>query len=363
VNGWLLSGCYKVDILLWPDVVRQILQQFPIAPGACQAVDSDGFSGARLWRVMDGDRSYCLRCWPEGASEARVLSINAVLARAKLPFVPRPLIANSRQSVVTDARRHWTLQPWMPGQSISNLPPPRELLREALHALAQFHRSTAGVSFSDERHQVTSGESPEVSLRGAPAGLASRTSLTLNSLQQRLTGLKTAPIAAKHAELAPRRERLVPLFLEVAPRILEESRPALQWSVPLQACIRDIHASHVLFTGGQVTGLIDFDAMRVDNVATDLARLLGSYAGDDFELWEIGLSAYDEIRPLSRDERELVVHYDRLAVLLTGLQWLQWMLLEGKQFELAKALPRIDATLLRLEHLRNGLRTASGLIV
>jgi homoserine kinase type II len=342
--------------------VQQVLRPFPIAAGTCQAVDSDGFSGARLWRVTDGERQYCLRRWPEETNPARVLSINTVLARANLPFIGRPVVGNSLQSLAIHAGYVWTLQPWMPGRSISKLPPPRELLRNAVQALALFHRTTASFRFDNDCHLENWHEMPEAVRQGKPQGLQSRTEVAATHLQRKLNGLRIAHIPGRLADLQPRRERLIPLFLEVAPRLLDESQAALRWEVPLQACIRDIHAGHVLFTGDQVTGLIDFDAMRVDSIATDLARLLGSYCGDDFDLWDLGLSAYEEIRPLSKDERDLVVHYDRLAVLLTGLQWLEWILLEGKEFELARVLPRIDATLERLEHLRNRLRTGPGLI-
>lgn len=352
--------------------VWQVLRHFPIAAGSCQAVDSDGFSGAKLWRVADGERQYCLRRWPEGTNSVRVKSINTVLAQSDLPFIPRPVIANSLDGVVTHAGYPWTLQPWMPGKCIAKLPPSRDLLCNALQALALFHQMTARFAVADDclsedGYWVEGSQGrwihldfPDRNWNEPPPGLKSRIALTSAYLKNSLVAIRIARIPGDLEELQFRRERSVPLFLEVAPRVLDQSQHALQMRVPLQPCIRDIHAGHVLFTGDQVTGLIDFDAMRVDSVATDLARLLGSYCGDDFELWDIGLAAYDEIRPLNKDERDLVVHYDRLAVLLTGLQWLDWMLLEGKQFELARVLPRIDATLERLEHLRDNLRIGTG---
>jgi len=343
--------------------VWQVLRQFPIAIGAVEAVESDGFSGARLWRATDGERQYCLRRWPQGANARKVLLINQVLSRADLSFVPRPLNAKSGESLVAHAHHLWTLQPWMAGSCLKKLPPSRELLRHALQALAQFHRATVTPESDDEVH-FEEGSSLVLGLwRGPPLGLKSRSELAAAYFKHDLQAIQAAHIPGHLAELRARRERLIPLFLEVAPRLLRHGQAALNQPVPLQPCIRDIHAGHVLFTGDQVTGLIDFDAMRLDTVATDLARLLASYCGDDFELWAAGLAAYDEIRPLSKDERDLVVHYDRFAVLLTGLQWLDWMLLEGKQFELSRVLPRIDATLARLEHLRNNLRIGDGGLV
>ena len=346
---------------IWP-----VLRHFPIVEGAAadsvQAVVSDGFSGARLWHVTNGKGPYCLRRWPEGTNPVRVKSINSVLGLADLSYVPCPALTNSFETAVAHAGYVWTLQVWMPGQPVTKLPPPRELLRNAMQALALFHRTIASCA-SNEEHCADSNAVFVGLTLGWPPGLRSRVELVDSYLQHNLSRLRTAPISGRLAELQPRREKLIPLFWDVASRVVDESRQALGWWVPLQPCIRDIHAGHVLFTGDKVTGLIDFDAMRVDSVATDLARLLGSYCGEHFELWDIGLAAYDEIRPLSKDERDLVVHYDRLAVLLTGVQWLDWMLLEGKQFELARVLPRIDATLERLEHLRDNLRIGDGRLV
>lgn len=361
---WLVDRCLLPGVRVHHfEDIQHVLRHFPIAAGAWQAVDTDGFSGARLWRVIDDDRQYCLRRWPEGTNPERVKSINSVLAQTDLPFIPRPVVANSLESVFTHAHHEWTLQPWMPGQSITKLPPPYAVLRNAVQAVALFHQMTASNRFSNDSSKDEFAQQSLALVKGQPPGLRFRVEQATSHLQHDLNGLGTANIPSRLAELNPRRERLIPLFLEVAPRIIDASRSALQWEVPLQPCIRDIHAGHVLFTGDQVTGLIDFDAMRLDSVATDLARMLGSYCSDDRELWDAGLAAYHEIRPLSNDERDLVVHYDRLAVLLTGLQWLDWMLLEGKQFELARVLPRIDATLARLEHLKANLRIGSARLV
>ncbi len=86
----------------------------------------------------------------------------------------------------------------------------------------------------------------------------------------------------------------------------------------------------MLFSGERVTGLVDFGAMQPDNVATDIARLLGSLVADDRSAWELGLAAYESVRPLSHDELQLVEVFDRTTVLMGGLQWLEWIYLEQK---------------------------------
>ena len=67
----------------------------------------------------------------------------------------------------------------------------------------------------------------------------------------------------------------------------------------------DLWHDHILFTGNAVTGLIDFGSVKEDHVAVDLARLLGSMIGDDAAIWEVGLSAYQRIQPLSAEEAAL----------------------------------------------------------
>jgi homoserine kinase type II len=117
----------------------------------------------------------------------------------------------------------------------------------------------------------------------------------------------------------------------LASNIAGDLAAATHCRVPLQVCLRDIWRPHVLFQGAAVTGIVDFGAMDVDSVAGDVARLLGSMAGGA-EAWQIGLAAYESIRPLGDDERSLVGAYDRSGVLLSALNWLRWLLVEGRTF-------------------------------
>ena len=56
---------------------------------------------------------------------------------------------------------------------------------------------------------------------------------------------------------------------------------ACRESLPLSPAIRDIHHDHVLFSGDQVTGLVDFGILRIDTPLADMARLVGSLVADD----------------------------------------------------------------------------------
>jgi len=122
--------------------------------------------------------------------------------------------------------------------------------------------------------------------------------------------------------------------------------------VRIQPVIRDIWHDHVLFTGDEVTGLIDFGAMQNDCVSTDIARLLGSLVGDDADGWKCGLNAYRRERSLTPDEESLVQVFDASTVLLSGMNWLQWIYVEGRHFDRRTTiLARLDVTIVRLEGL------------
>jgi Ser/Thr protein kinase RdoA (MazF antagonist) len=168
-----------------------------------------------------------------------------------------------------------------------------------------------------------------------------------------LEGLGAAIRADVWPELESRARRILRLVPNLAGGVLvllEGCRPS---KVPLQFCIGDIWRDHVLFHGDRVVGLVDFGSSRVDNVSADLARLLGSMAGDDRQWWQIGLAAYQAIRPLEEAERRLVKAFDRSTVLMSGLNWIDWIYRQGRVFVSGDAIPhRLDEILLRLENMR-----------
>ena len=111
---------------------------------------------------------------------------------------------------------------------------------------------------------------------------------------------------------------------------------------------------HILFQADEVTGVIDFGAMRVDSIATDIARLMGSLVGDDADAWQAGLEAYESVRPLSGEERSLLATLDWANLILAAANWIRWLCLEGRRFEDEKAVQqRIEAILRRLQTRRD----------
>src|SRR5207302_7945298 len=103
--------------------------------------------------------------------------------------------------------------------------------------------------------------------------------------------------------LAQRAWRVLPPLME---RVPERLKPWAERRWPLQVCLCDIWHDHVLFSGDAVTGIIDYGSVRHDHPAVDLARLLGSLAGDDAELTAAGLAAYRGMRRLGTEDEELI---------------------------------------------------------
>ncbi|MBW8885212.1 MAG: phosphotransferase [Planctomycetia bacterium] len=118
----------------------------------------------------------------------------------------------------------------------------------------------------------------------------------------------------------------------------------------LQPAIRDVHHDHVLFTGEEVTGLIDFGAMRIDTPLADVARLVGSLVGDDHEARQFACDAYSELRPLSEADRRLIDVLDETGVVLGALNWLIWLYIEHRDMgPVGPIVKRLNELLTRLE--------------
>jgi Ser/Thr protein kinase RdoA (MazF antagonist) len=332
-----LNSAYNLDFVLrhYPDL-GELKRMEPLA-------GAGGFSGALLWRLTTSDGFYCLRRWPQGhPNRERLEFLQAVLWHAHQEgcyFVPLPLENLTEAGYLFHADHYWELTPWMPGVADYHDAPTVEKLHAALSALAQFHRAT-------ESFPVAQG-TPAVS-----PGIAQRHELAAELRHGGVDKLREALRTSAWRELDRKANRALELIARALPAVDHVLEPCLDLPMPLQPCIRDIWHDHVLFLDGQVSGIVDFGAMRVDNIATDLARLLGSLVGDEREGWREGLEAYERIRPISEHEGRLIKAFDRSNVVLSLVNWLRWIYLERRTFEKREAVEsRFDELLPRLERL------------
>jgi Ser/Thr protein kinase RdoA (MazF antagonist) len=221
----------------------------------------------------------------------------------------------------------WQLEPWMPGLADFAADPSESRLSAALLCLAHWHLAAAG--YIGQKYETcwffTTASAPSPGLAERSRRIARWTEPECAILRDRLAVMNWKAFEE------PARD-ILDSFVRVAPRVAASLQIGIDTNVPVQPCLRDIWHDHILFTGDAVTGLIDPHAARSDTVATDLARLLGTLVGDDRRGWDAGLAAYQEVRPLSAAEMAMIELFDQSGVLLSGMNWLDWLLLQGRVF-------------------------------
>lgn len=320
------------------------MDRFPAADGIVRIqplAGAGGFSGSQLWKVAAQAGEYCLRCWPqEHPSRERLKFIHALqrhLRGCELTFVPLPQVARSGETYFEHDGRLWELAPWMPGRADYHQHPSPARLAAAMQALARIH--------------IAAAQMPDQSQIGTSPGLASR----LDQLQQLLSGgIKRIETAEARHPLAwvDLAQRVCEQFRRVAPRAKWLLEHGLSFNTRLFPCLRDIWHDHVLFADDEVTGVIDYGAVRVESPAGDIARLVGSLVGDKSEDWHAALEAYQTVRALDAKQRQLIHVFDFSGVLLSGVNWITWLFVEGREFEDAAAVTqRFQGIVDRLERL------------
>jgi homoserine kinase type II len=267
--------------------------------------------------------------------------IHAVIQHAAraIDFLPLPIKTHDGQSFVTAAGHLWEIAPWMPGTADYELAPSYEKLRAAMTALAQFHNAVADFQPSSKNAATLHVAGPTA----IPRRLARLRELT----PIRIQALSNAINETTCPELAPLAREFLALLPNAIPRAVALLEPLANVALPLQPCLRDIWHDHVLFTGNQVTGLIDFGAIDIDTPATDIARLLGSLVDNTplpfregpgegskpADPWQTALAAYSATRPLSPNETLTVFAIDAANPILAGCNWINWIYIDQREFD------------------------------
>jgi homoserine kinase type II len=290
--------------------------------------NSGGFSGARLWRVRATLSDYCLRAWPPGnPAPDRLNWIHELMGKARtagLEFVPSVGITAQGTTWIAHAGRLWDLTTWMPGRADFRDRPTSARLESACTALARVHGAWFGI-------RAPVGPCPAI---------VRRLEIARDWIGLIRSGWKLPGAVDGDDLLGPCSKRawnLLPSSIKAVPRALE---PWTGRTLALQPCLCDIWHDHVLFEGDQVSGLIDFGGVKVDHVAVDLARLLGSMVEDDAEQRRAGLRAYARLRPLSWEDQSLVHILDETGTVIAVANWLKWLYRDQKVFEDPTAVAR-----------------------
>tara|TARA_R110002049_G_scaffold72490_2_gene187244 strand:+ start:290562 stop:291470 length:909 start_codon:yes stop_codon:yes gene_type:complete len=230
----------------------------------------------------------------------------------------------------------WELSQWMPGQPIDRVVSLGCVERGAA-AIAQFHAAALRLGGKSQPPPAAISRLQRIDELHSmlPHGLATDPSLRL---PPRLAE------AVQNAQLILREN-----WRGAAERISRWMKQCSQRSMITQYVLRDVHRDHVLFEAEQVSGLIDFDAIRIDSPATDLARWAGSLLaldrdgpavviGDDDErIWEAVLAGFLHGSPSSHRAHaeewiQVAKHLHAATTWISLANWVVWLLVDRRSF-------------------------------
>jgi homoserine kinase type II len=306
----------------------EVLSHLPpdLVSGEWEALGSGGgLSGAKLWRVRTRLDAWRLKAWPieQGIGQQLALShrMMARAAEAGLAYIPRLLPADP---IVRHDDHIWEIVSWQPGKA-------PQLIDDAQLAAAGVAIARAHLAWEKlERHEDVC------------PGLA-----------RRAAALSRGVAFLRDHEFPP--SQLADLAARTAmrlPAVFADTQSYREYRVPLQPCLCDLRADHVLFEGDRVTGLIDFGAARLDAPVTDLARFLGDAVGSERRGWNAFLGAYEQIRTLTLHERRLIGVLHRSGIVAAAIYWLE-RFKSDLTFEMTEDIrERIERLLVSIEQLR-----------
>lgn len=294
---------------------RQVLNLYPalLGRGAMTFLGNHGgHSGARLWQLDTPGGLLCLRASPSGIEESPVAVRQKLMALARasgLRVVPQVFATRQDATAIQREGRIWELMEWMPGRADFRVHPGEARLTAACATLARLHQAWAET---------------------AVGGMA------LPAVERRLRAATRPGVVAmlRSSSLLDEARRL---FDQHAPHIPSLLAPWQHRRGNWPMCLRDVWYAHLLFTGDELTGLVDFASVGPDSVAVDVARMLGSMVEDDEDGWRVGLAAYRQVRDLSLDEERLARVLDWTGVVGALRTWIE----RGEEGRLADLVKRV----------------------
>jgi len=276
-----------------------------------------GFSGASVYQYSAGNQYYALRIWP--VSERSIPKLESLtrlledIHRQGITYVaPAVRKTDGTVATISASGRMIHLEPWLPGESISASSYSAQKLKNNMLALARLHRTAANHVPKQEHYSW---------LRPAYTSQSASLKHRLQKIEHHLKtgiplefGIRSASEEAKNFH-----QRLQTVFRIQAVLLWEELKFACQQNLPLQPVFKDVWRDHILFLNDEVTGIIDPAAFGCDSILTDITRLLGSIAGNDWNRWNEAIAIYQTIRPLNQTEQKMLAVFDHSNLLLSAI--------------------------------------------
>jgi Ser/Thr protein kinase RdoA (MazF antagonist) len=290
---WFLNAS-DIAVLMTDKTVELVLSKFAISFPFTVLSINRGLSDSVVYKVRSSDGVFALKSY-NPSSFSSLQNAHAFLDQIrKNKFVLFPLIIRNKDNatVVYHDGFCWDLSFWVPGNipdySVFNLV-------QCVNKLVQFHIA-AGFE------QSGFGIMPAMECR----------EFEINSFS--ISAINFSAIG------------FLPLFNLI--ELLKWTRQevgsllgSLNPSVKIQCCWGDARRENILFSGSEITGFIDYCAMRRDCREVDVSRMISSFAGDDYLMWTKALNAYAESSPINY----LVCRkLDILGTIVSLYRWLKW---------------------------------------
>ncbi len=336
----MAAGDFHSDRVAWAAASELLGRE----PDEIVAVNP-GFSGGTVARCDCDGGQFALKRWSPGTWASRVDAIHELQNHAcrTLTWLPKLKKTSAEKSRFTIGDAHFEMSTWLPGSAIpapgeSSLPVDAiyNAVFQGASAIARFHESLSSFCPDDA---VASQVAPAVIRR--VDRLAELKSLVPKAINRSHFASETLRRAASTLANWPSLHRAAVYTLS---RWLH--RPlATVWAHG------DPHREHILFAGGEVVGMVDLDAIKRDNAASDLARWIGSFRGfgiDSTALAQAASAGYRLQRPFDTQAEELVKALESASWYIQLANWVVWVELEQRKFpgEMA-AVDRHVAFLLR----------------
>lgn len=322
--------------------IRHVLSVFvPMAGSATIRCVRGGLSGSAVFQCEVAGRKFAMKRWPSGTLARRIDEVHEVMAQSRqsLAIVPELVQSSLASTRVGYEGFHYELVSWMDGAAVADS---ANDLQPAISLTSDDVTGTAGPSRRILAAVEAGGEAiarfhDSVRRISGPMTPAPSVLRRLGRIEQLRVEL---PQAIK------RSETLSPVLRGAAKWLQRESASRLdaahhvlgQWVgriVPTQMVLRDVHRQHILFRDAVVTGLVDFDAVGVDTVATDLARWVADFAEKpaDFPvLVDAAAAGYQRFAPISACESELASAICEASAIILLANWVVWTSLGQQNF-------------------------------
>lgn len=280
--------------LMIDNFVEIVLSKFDIRFPFSLLSRNRGLSDSVVYKVNSSDGVFALKSYDPSAL-CSLKNAHAFLDQTrKNKFVLFPLIHRNKENatVVYHDGFYWDLSSWIPG----NIPDCSIFkLVQCVNKLAQFHIAVGA-------EQSGFGIMPAMECR----------KIEINSFS--ISAINFSAIG------------FLPLFnlIELLKWIKQEVGILMvspNPSVKTQYCWGDARRENILFNGSDISGFIDYCAIRNDCREVDVSRMISSFAGDDYLMWTNALNAYSETSEINY----LVCRkLDILGTIVSLYRWLKW---------------------------------------